>query len=615
MIEMTDQGRIEQLEQEVESLKRTIEALERHQVRGSTMLPAIQQSSPSIATSLNLPAVLGTILEGMLSLLDGARAAHIYCYQNDYLAFAAAADETGPIDHPVWKATPDGLAYSVARLGETIVITDIKSDPTLARIHPGWQRAVIGLPLKIQNRIVGVMEVGYAESRNFSEAEVRLMRLLGDQAALAIEYVALFEEAQHRAALLEAVRRSALSITSTLDLHTVLQAILEGVTNILDNLITAQIYLYDGSELTFGVGIENGEAQDQPMWPPRPQGTTYFVARSGETAVIPDIRKHPLYHDTATDSYASLISQPLKMGGRVVGVMNLCTQHSYVPKESDLHWLALLGDQAAIAIENARLYNQIVSAAEALEIRVAERTAELRAYSHTIAHDLRGPLQLMMGYAEFARDQFSADLSEEGQLYLSRIVESGAHMSEMISQLLQLAELENASASAEPVEMKPRVEAAVERFRDKIESQAVQVEIASDLPSAMGHGIWIEEVFANLIGNAIKYAKPDGPLHIRITAEHRGEMVCYSVQDNGMGIRPEDQAKLFKMFSRIHLTHEKSFGLGLSIVYRIVANLNGQVGVMSDGKNGSTFWFTLPAAQEATQNSVQDTNSVNTSIT
>jgi signal transduction histidine kinase len=112
----------------------------------------------------------------------------------------------------------------------------------------------------------------------------------------------------------------------------------------------------------------------------------------------------------------------------------------------------------------------------------------------------------------------------------------------------------------------------------------------------MGYGPWIEEVFANLISNAVKYIGKDNEAPcITIRGMRDGDMVRYEVEDNGLGIKPEDQARLFDMFSRFHKGEEAGFGLGMSIIQRIVTKLKGTMGVQSEPGVGSTFWFALPA--------------------
>lgn len=239
--------------------------------------------------------------------------------------------------------------------------------------------------------------------------------------------------------------------------------------------------------------------------------------------------------------------------------------------------------------------------------KLRQRTAELEAqnreldaYSHTIAHDLTSPLHLISGYAALIAEAHP-DEFDEIMNWAHTIRDSAQRMTGMITQLLWLARVRDTDAVLATVDAAPLVNAALLRFTQQIEARGIQIEVAVDLPSVIGQSAWLEEVFANLIGNAIKYLGDHNPCPtIRIVGKRRGDQVIYEVQDNGIGIAPADQQRLFQMFSRVGEQQHKvqGLGLGLSIVRRIVAKLGGSVGVRSEAGQGSTFWFALPAAQE-----------------
>jgi signal transduction histidine kinase len=175
-------------------------------------------------------------------------------------------------------------------------------------------------------------------------------------------------------------------------------------------------------------------------------------------------------------------------------------------------------------------------------------------------------------------------------------------MSDMVTQLLWLAKLRDATEVALPIELRPIAEAALSRFVDRIQSQGVKVSLDDEMPMVMGQGIWVEEVIANLVSNALKYMGEDNSApRIKLSAHQRGDYVIFELEDNGMGIAPEDQNRLFEMFGRIRNKRTRDIqglGLGLSIVQRIVGKLGGEVGVRSMPGVGSTFWFSLPSPRK-----------------
>lgn len=268
------------------------------------------------------------------------------------------------------------------------------------------------------------------------------------------------------------------------------------------------------------------------------------------------------------------------------------TPYRFSPEEIRLA-LSIAG-QAAIALHTALLTK---SAAQYLE-ELEERNRELDAYAYTIAHDLKNPINMILNYAEITRVEYAEVLDEQADEFLSRVVESGLKMAKMIDNLLELAKVGNVVASAEPVAMNAPVQAALLRFADLIDTDKVSVSVA-DLPTALGHEPWVEEIFANLIGNALKYMGDDNPepsIWIRGTRIDDNSN-RYEVQDNGIGIPAEGQTHLFEMFTRLrdNRAQRDGLGLGLSIVQRMVHKMNGTVGVQSEYGQGSTFWFTLPA--------------------
>jgi signal transduction histidine kinase len=168
----------------------------------------------------------------------------------------------------------------------------------------------------------------------------------------------------------------------------------------------------------------------------------------------------------------------------------------------------------------------------------------------------------------------------------------------MIESLLLLAKLRDAESRAMPTDIAALVRASLARYDSQIQERHIQLDLAPDLPPALAYGPWLEEVFANLIENAIKYlgANNKAPRVAIRGMRIEGGMCRYEVEDNGIGIARQHQGELFKMFTRIHPAHIRGAGLGLSIVERIVTKLGGQVGVESEEGRGSTFWFTLPSA-------------------
>jgi PAS domain S-box-containing protein len=225
-----------------------------------------------------------------------------------------------------------------------------------------------------------------------------------------------------------------------------------------------------------------------------------------------------------------------------------------------------------------------------------ERNHELDAYNRTIAHDLKAPLSQISVYAGLISMKFADQVPPKVLDYVNYMEAASRQMAGMIDQLLVLATVRDASAHLGPVALSLAAQHALNRFKAQIEQAGIQVSLQPHMPSVLAQPVWLEEVFANLIGNAIKYRGQNNPApRIMISAQTRPEGVYVEVADNGLGVPEAAQATLFEMFSRAHTGEAQGFGLGLSIVHRIIGRLNGQVGVKSQVGQGSQFWFILPA--------------------
>lgn len=237
-------------------------------------------------------------------------------------------------------------------------------------------------------------------------------------------------------------------------------------------------------------------------------------------------------------------------------------------------------------------------AEETLRQRTADleaRNEELDAFAHTVAHDLKDPLGLIVGYVYILMESYASLPEDEVQSYLNDIARNALKMSDIIDSLLLLAGVRKMEVKMQPLNMAGIVVEAKRRLAHMIEKYHAEILLPACWPRALGYGPWVEEVWVNYLSNAIKYGGRPPRVEVGATVQSDG-IVCFWVCDNGAGLTPENQATLFTPFTRLDRTHSEGHGLGLSIVRRIVAKLGGQVGVVSQVGQGSTFTFTLQSA-------------------
>lgn len=229
--------------------------------------------------------------------------------------------------------------------------------------------------------------------------------------------------------------------------------------------------------------------------------------------------------------------------------------------------------------------------------QLEERNEELDAFSHTVAHDLKSPLATIQGYASLLDEDFSQLSQEEIKNYLSVIIKSSEKAQQIISSLLLFASVRKSEIKTEPLDMGKIFEEALKHFPEVIENQEALISVPDNWPLCAGYAPWVEEVWVNYLSNAIKYG--GNPTRFEVGAETissngNKKMNRFWVRDFGPGITPENQKRLFNTFERLGRVKTDGYGLGLSIVRRIVEKLGGTVGLESTPGEGSLFYFTLP---------------------
>jgi PAS domain S-box-containing protein len=335
------------------------------------------------------------------------------------------------------------------------------------------------------------------------------------------------------------------------------------------------------------------------------KGVAGWVAERGESVVIASVEDDSRFF-SGIDKHTgfqtdSLIDVPLWVHGSVEGVLEVLNKQSGEFNEHDLVLVETLAASAAIAIDNARLV-------ETLRRQTAELEAqneELDAFVHTVAHDLKNPLNLIIGYSEVLKEDALTMSRRDLQNRLRRLAQHGHKMNDIVDELLLLAGVRQVEVELGPVDMASIVNEALDRLELLIEEHEAEIVYPDSWPTALGYSLWVEEVWVNYLSNAIKYGgKPPrvvcgaGPAMEPTRPVDDGEktMIRFWVRDNGLGLTEGEQGRLFTPFTRLEQVRTKGHGLGLSIVRRIVEKLGGSVGVESQVGQGSLFFFTLPAS-------------------
>lgn len=456
------------------------------------------------------------------------------------------------------------------------------------------QTAVEAMKLGAGDYVVKDIEGGYLELLPSVIEQVLQQQRLAEEKRQA---VAALEQRNRDLTLLNELGQS---LTALLDLKQVVDRLLEVVTEVV-NAEGGSLWLWDEEREGWlvcqaarhhDVGHQMVNLRLSPG-----EGIAGWVAQTGEGVAVqhaPDDRRFTPNIDARTAFHTtSLLAAPLRVRDDIIGVLEVVNRREGVFDAHDRSLVETLAASGAIAIDNARLV-------ETLRMQAAElqaRNEELDAFAHTVAHDLKTPLGIIVGYSDVLLDEcpglFGGD--EEGQQHLQAVARSGRRMSNIIDELLLLAEIRKAEVHIGSLDMVTVLSEARRRLDYLIEAHGAEIVAPDSWPVVLGHGPWIEEVWANYLSNGIKHG--GRPPHLELGAQVQDDgFVRFWVRDNGPGITPEDQAGLFTRFTQLDQVRATGHGLGLSIVRRIIERLGGQVAVQSRVGEGSTFSFTLPLA-------------------
>ncbi len=339
---------------------------------------------------------------------------------------------------------------------------------------------------------------------------------------------------------------------------------------------------------------------------------SWQAVTTGQPAVVTDYGSW-LYHRAIYDPVAlhAVASFPILSGPRCLGVLGLGRDRpDYAFDADQVQTGQLFAQLAALALDNAQLFAAAQS--ELAERKQAEaslresnaelqtRNEELDAFGHTVAHDLKGPIGLMVGFADMLLEGY-ADMPEAAiRRALQTVVNSGIKATSIIESLLLLASIRKQDVQSGPIDTGGVIDEVLQRLANSIETNGADIQQPdrASWPIARGYAPWVEEIWVNYVSNAIKYGGERPRIELGATRQPDG-FIRFTVRDHGPGLAPEQQQRLFAPFERLGQSRTKGHGLGLSIVRRIADKLGGQVGVDSQPGQGSTFYFTLPVADSA----------------
>jgi signal transduction histidine kinase len=312
----------------------------------------------------------------------------------------------------------------------------------------------------------------------------------------------------------------------------------------------------------------------------------------------------PAVFDQPFKSRHGGVALPVVAGGNFHGIL---TFNSRAPQRDlsagQIKALDILASTAASAFEGVSLLTQLRVMNQELEQRVQDRTrdleasnADLEAFSYSVSHDLRAPLRTIDGFCEIFREDYGPSVPEEGRALLDKVRAGVAQMNRLIEGLLHLARLSRQVLEAERVSMTGLVRRVCKDLEPQLHGRSVEVRVA-ELPDCRGDESLLEQVFINLLSNALKFTGKREHARIEVGTFVQETEQVYFVRDNGVGFDMKYADKLFGVFQRLHTQTEfAGTGIGLSIVNRIIRRHGGKTWAESRLQEGTTLYFSLPAA-------------------
>jgi signal transduction histidine kinase len=320
-----------------------------------------------------------------------------------------------------------------------------------------------------------------------------------------------------------------------------------------------------------------------------------------ETKLDPRLAAHFARAQDELDAVAAAVIVPLKVERKLMGVLLLGEKLSGEIFDGDeLKLLAVLGSQAAVALENARLYEEL----SASNVRLAEASRHKSRFLAGMSHELRTPLNSITGFSKLLLNRVDGDLTPLQQTYLQSIHASSTHLQQLVNGVLDMSRIEAGKLELvrEPVDVAAVVEECLDTARALADGKPLRIErdVPAGLPAADADRTKLKQVLLNLVSNAVKFT-PAGRVLVRVRAEDEGLRVM--VADTGPGIPATDVARLFEPFTRIESTARAAdgTGLGLMLSKRLVELHGGRIWVESRERQGSTFHVTLPVIRQPSE--------------
>jgi PAS domain S-box-containing protein len=563
-------------------------------------------------TTFDLDTVLQTLLESA-ARLTGALNATLYRpdSEGNYLP---AATYNVPADSKLLelvrkrplRAGRDSTTGRALLERRVVHVPDVLADPEYQRLDlqsAGQFRTVAAVPMLRDGDPTGLITFTKDdEGRGFNDKQLRLMTTFADQAAIAIENVRLFNETKEALEQQKASGEVLAAISSSIaDAQPVFDKIIESCERLFAGRIVGLNLVSEDGLIRIGAYHGPGREELERIFPLPVNSDSGSGLAIVEARVVhyPDAQHGEevpaaTRQGCAAIGIRSAIFSPVLWEGRGIGVIFVGRDFVSSFSEKEISLLHTFCDQAAIAIQNARLFREIRQKSAQLEIASHHKSQFLASMSH----ELRTPLNAILGFNEMILDGIYGELPEDVKAPLENMQSSGKHLLRLINNVLDLAKIEagRMELSLSDYSVQDTVASVHSTLKAIATDKGLEflASVPNDVPLAYGDGGRIAQCLMNLAGNSLKFTKAG---KVEIAVEQKDSVLLYRVADTGIGIPPDKIGSLFTEFKQTDATIASEYGgtgLGLSISRKFIEMHGGRIWVESEPGKGSTFLFEIP---------------------